>query len=135
MNTINEYKNRFNQLLESTIGNVKTLIMEQTTEDAINTLTKQGYSEIPNSGFSPGTYKFKHNDLVKDSTGNYVKPENGQYISVVEIPNRVISIVTKKPYEGSISSSMSVDEKGKGKLYYSGFGSSGLSIYKVFEKK
>jgi len=29
MRTINEYKNRFNQLLEATIGNVKPLIMEQ----------------------------------------------------------------------------------------------------------
>jgi hypothetical protein len=119
--------------MESTIGNVKPLLMEQTVQDAINTLTKQGYVEIKNSGFSPGTYKFKHNDLVKDSTGNYVKPENGQYISVVEIPGRVISIVTTEPYEGNISSRMSVDENGK--LYYSGFGSSDLSIHKVFEKK
>ena len=31
MRTINEYKNRFNQLLESQLGNVKPLIMEQET--------------------------------------------------------------------------------------------------------
>jgi hypothetical protein len=31
MKTINEYKNRFNQLLESTMGNVKPLISEQLT--------------------------------------------------------------------------------------------------------
>lgn len=29
MGTINKYKNRFDQLMESTIGNVKPLIMEQ----------------------------------------------------------------------------------------------------------
>lgn len=110
------------------------LIMEGTKEDAISFLTKQGYTEVQNSGFPPGTYRFKHNDLIKDSSGNYVKPENGQYISVVEIPGRVISIVTTEPYEGSISTKgMSVDENGK--LYYSGLGSSDLTIYKVFEKK
>jgi|688.fasta_scaffold860071_1 hypothetical protein len=32
MRTINEYKNRFNQLLESQLGNVKPLIMEQETK-------------------------------------------------------------------------------------------------------
>lgn len=34
MKTINEYKKRFNQLMESTIGDVKPLIMEQTTTTA-----------------------------------------------------------------------------------------------------
>ena len=112
----------------------KQFLTEQTKEDAVNTLLKQGYKEIPNSGFTPGTYRFKHNAKSFGANGELVTPENGEFISIVEkIPNRVISIVTKNPYTGDISSTISADEKGR--LYYSGLGQSDLKIYKVFEKK
>jgi hypothetical protein len=46
MNTIREYKNRFNQLMESTIGNVKPLIVEQ--EKTVVELTDLN-TQVPDS--------------------------------------------------------------------------------------
>ena len=46
MRTIREYKNRFNQLMESTMGNVKPLIVEQ--EKTVVELTDLN-TQVPDS--------------------------------------------------------------------------------------
>jgi hypothetical protein len=49
MKNINQYKNRFNQLLESTMGNVKPLIMEQETGNTITfEVITNNWSKLPN---------------------------------------------------------------------------------------
>jgi hypothetical protein len=113
----------------------KRFLTEQTKEAATQTLIKQGYVEIPNSGFDAEmTYRFKHNNKTFGANGELVTPENGPFISVVEkIPNRTISIVTKNPVTTNISSTISTDKKGR--LYYSGLGQDQLKLYKVFERK
>lgn len=40
MKNINQYKKRFNQLLESTMGNVKPLIMEQSSTNPVEIVNK-----------------------------------------------------------------------------------------------
>ena len=48
MNTIRDYKSRFNQLMESTMGNVKPLIMEQEKTNFTNEIM----SDLENLGFT-----------------------------------------------------------------------------------
>jgi len=59
MKRINEYKNRFNQLLESTIGNVKPLIMEQTPPSGYQDITSwfstpEGQIYLPDGEYTLG---------------------------------------------------------------------------------
>ena len=48
MRNLNEYKNRFNQLMESTIGDVKPLITEQPTGDTTTIFNISWFEKNPN---------------------------------------------------------------------------------------
>jgi hypothetical protein len=71
MNTIREYKNRFNQLMESTIGNVKPLVSEQEDTDSLEYLIKTNRlgpnaTEVTEINLPDGEYQ-------KKGSGNYIK--------------------------------------------------------------
>jgi hypothetical protein len=59
MRIINEYKKRFNQLMESTMGNVKPLIMEQTTGKTMTfQVITNDWSALPSTGTFSGYLVF-----------------------------------------------------------------------------
>ena len=72
MKTINEYKNRFNQLMESTLGDVKPLIMEQNFKDE---LIKQGYKDIT-------SWFLSDVGVVYIPDGEYVGEGNQDYVHI-----------------------------------------------------
>lgn len=72
MKTINEYKNRFYNLLETTIGDVKPLIMEQNFKDE---LIKQGYKDIT-------SWFLSDVGVVYIPDGEYVGEGNQDYVYI-----------------------------------------------------
>ena len=96
MKTINEYKNRFNQLMESIMGDVKPLIMEQPTGDTPTLkITKAVFDDFGKGQnttkgsyvvLSDGiTYKFSDGSIVyahQCSPGEYTGETLPQYCDV-----------------------------------------------------
>jgi hypothetical protein len=91
MKTINEYKNRFNQLMESTMGDVKPLIMEQSTGETLPVVTKvyiEKYGK-PDSGRCFQNPKLNNscdsgNSFIEFNDGTILKYPNISYSSYVE---------------------------------------------------
>jgi hypothetical protein len=78
MNNLNEYKNRFYNLMESTIGDIKPLISEQNFKDE---LIKQGYKDITSWFLSDvGVVYIPDGKYVGEGTQDYVHIKTPQGI-------------------------------------------------------
>jgi len=78
MNNLNEYRKRFNTLMESTIGDVKPLISEQNFKDE---LIKQGYNDITSWFLSDvGVVYIPDGKYVGEGTQDYVHIKTPQGI-------------------------------------------------------
>jgi hypothetical protein len=78
MNNLNEYRKRFNTLMESTIGDVKPLISEQNFKDE---LIKQGYKDITSWFLSDvGVVYIPDGKYVGEGTQDYVHIKTPQGI-------------------------------------------------------
>jgi hypothetical protein len=72
MRTIDEYKNRFNQLLESKSGDVKPLITEKNWFKKMSDKVSDVFSSKREDEWRPGGYKYNYaSDLIDDFEKKY----------------------------------------------------------------
>ena len=111
MNTIRDYKSRFNQLMESTMGNVRPLIMEQsgttkTTGGTVTTGSTQTTGGTVTTGATSGgtqSQKLSGAKINKTHDKNYIYiyvPLNGKYYFVGQ-PNTPANKKYPKPVEAT----------------------------------
>jgi len=109
MNTIRDYKNRFNQLMESTMGNVKPLIMEQsgTTQTTGGTVTTGSTQTTGTTTGGTATVSKPKTDfgakINKTHDKNYIYihiPASGKYYFMGQ-PNTPANKKYPKPVEAT----------------------------------
>ncbi len=137
MTTINEYKNRFNQLMESTLGNVKPLIMEQTPPSGYQDITSwfttpEGQIYLPDGEYTLGqgqvcnqkncVFTIQTNNMKQ--TGYAIGPDFSQASQYRSIPYRV------KISQGGMAIEYEISDNLKIYLNQSVLDSSGLSTKK-----
>ena len=101
MNTIREYQNRFNQLMESTMGNVKPLLMEKPKPTGTTQTTSVNGKTIAKEMVDFATKQY--NNIFK--TGN----ANVDYSGILPIVQKINDQYTYNIFNGEVVNLANMD--------------------------